>query len=790
MPTSPPFSGQSHANALDDPAPVDENNHSGRSLFQDLVASIVVFLVALPLCLGVAIASGAPPLSGLIAGIIGGVVVGFLSGSHTSVSGPAAGLTAVVAAQIATLGSLDGFLLAVVIAGLIQVALGLCRAGFIASFFPSSVIQGLLSAIGLILILKQFPHLLGHDPDPEGEMAFSQPDSENTFTELMRILGDWHAGAAVIGVISLLVLVAWDRVKIPLLSRLPGPLVVVGLGIALADFFQKLGGPWLIGEDHLVNVPVVKTLSSLPELMVHPDFSRLAEPAIWAAAVTLALVASLETLLNLEAVDKLDPRHRFSPTNRELMAQGAGNMLSGLVGGLPITSVIVRSSVNINAGAQSRLSTVFHGLLLFLCVLLLPGLLGRIPVSCLAAILLLTGFKLASPKVFGKMWQGGKDRFVPFLVTVFAILFTDLLVGVVVGLAVSLGFILASNMRKPLRSQVERHHTGEIRRISLANQVSFLSRGALERALQMANTGTHLLIDASETNYIDSDVLELIREFRDVTGPARGVTVSLRGFRDRFGLPDSIQFQEHVTRELQEKLTWKDVLDLFIEGNRRFHSGNRLPRDLNRQLQATASGQHPLAVVLSCMDSRSPAEILFDLGLGDILSVRIAGNVTSPKLLGSIDYAVTVAGAKLVVVLGHTRCGAIAAAIERNLAPDPDRLPPISNNLLPIISDIREAVVAASDSCRTTGIPTDSEAFRDDVTHRNVVINVKRLLEDSEAVSNLVRQGQLAVVGAVYDVKSGRVEFIKVPGGIPDNEAGLYIPAFQADSARQVVVPG
>lgn len=788
MPTIPPVSGQTHSNPPDAFLSVDGNSVSARSLSRDLLASVVVFLVALPLCLGVALASGAPPLSGLIAGIIGGVVVGLLSGSQASVSGPAAGLTAVVAAQIAALGSLESFLLSLVIAGLIQIALGLCRAGFIASFFPSSVIQGLLSAIGLILILKQFPHLLGHDPDPEGEMAFSQPDSENTFTELMRILGDWHAGAAAIGVFSLVALVAWDKVKIPVLSRLPGPLVVVGLGITLADLFQNLGGPWLIGEDHLVNVPVVKNLSSLPELMVSPDFSRLAEPAIWAAAATLALVASLETLLNLEAVDKLDPQRRFSPTNRELMAQGAGNMLSGLVGGLPITSVIVRSSVNINAGARSRMSTVFHGLLLFLCVLLLPGLLGRIPVSCLAAILLVTGFKLASPKVFSRMWQGGKDRFAPFLVTVLAILFTDLLVGVVVGLAVSLGFILASNMRKPLRSQVERHHTGEIRRISLANQVSFLSRGALDRALQLANPGTHLLIDASETNYIDSDVLEMIREFRDVTGPARGVTVSLRGFRDRFGLPDSIQFQEHVTRELQEKLTWKDVLDLFIEGNRRFQSGNRLPRDFNRQLQATAGGQHPLAVVLSCMDSRSPAEILFDLGLGDILSVRIAGNVTSPKLLGSIDYAVTVAGAKLVVVLGHTRCGAIAAAIERNLAPDPDRLPPISNNLIPIISDIREAVVAASDSSRTTGIPTDSEAFRDDVTHRNVVITVKRLLEDSEAVSNMVHQGQLAVVGAVYDVKSGRVEFIKVPGGIPDNASGLSIPVFQTDSTSQTLV--
>ena len=761
------FFGKATLDALGDVPPVSGRTFSFQTLSKDLTASLVVFLVALPLCLGVALASGAPPLSGLIAGIVGGVVIGCLSGSNTSVSGPAAGLTAVVAAQITALGSMEGFLLALMIAGFIQVGLGLCRAGFIASFFPSGVIQGLLSAIGLILILKQSPHLFGHDPDPEGEMAFSQPDHENTFTELLRIVGDWNLSAASIGLISLTVLIFWDKVRILGLSRLPGPLVVVSLGIMMAEAFKNWGGEWVIGNDHLVSVPVVENLSAIGALLLYPDFTRLAEPAIWTSAITLSLVASLETLLNLEAIDKIDPLHRFSPTNRELMAQGAGNMLSGLLGGLPITSVIVRSSVNINAGAQTRLSAISHGFLLFLCVLLLPEVLGRIPVSCLAAILLFTGFKLASPKVFKKMWQGGKERFIPFMVTVVAIIFTDLLIGVVVGLVVSLGFILASNMRKPLRSMVERHHMGEVRRISLANQVSFLSRGVLDRALQTASQGSHLLIDASETGYIDTDLLDLIREFRDKTGPARGVMVSLRGFRERFGLPDSIQFQEHVTFELQEKLTWKDVMELLVEGNRRFHTGNRLPRDMNRQLKATANGQNPLAVILSCMDSRSPAEILFDLGLGDVLSVRVAGNITGPKLVGSIEYGVSVAGAKLVVVLGHTRCGAVAAAVQRNLATNPEELAPVSGNLQPIISDLREAVAAAAASSKTTGIHAESEAFCDDVTHRNVVITVRRILEDSELILSLVAQGRVAVVGAVYNVLSGKVDFILVPDGLP-----------------------
>ena len=510
---------------------------SPSDLSRDLTAGLVVFLVALPLCLGVALASNAPLLSGVLAGIVGGILVGILSGSHTSVSGPAAGLTAVVAAQIASLGSFEAFLLAVVIAGLIQIALGLARAGFLAAFFPSSVIKGLLAAIGVILILKQIPHVLGHDPDPEGDMAFLQPDDENTFSELGRLLGDIQPGAAVIGLVSIALLVVWDRWRSLKRSNIPAPLVVVLLGVGISLVFRRLGGRWVIEPSHLVQVPVADSLAGFFGLLPTPDFSQWSNPAVYIAAVTIAAVASLETLLNLEAVDKLDPQRRTSTPSRELMAQGIGNVVAGLIGGLPITSVIVRSSVNINAGGRTKLATIVHGVLLLVSVVFLPAWLNLIPLSCLAAILLVTGVKLASPALVRRMWDEGRYQFVPFALTVVAIVLTDLLIGVLIGLAVSIGFILRSNVRRPLRRIVEKHLGGEVVHIELANQVSFLNRAALARVLDEVPRGGHVLLDAQNTDYIDPDVLDLIRDFKEQTAPARGVEVSLLGFRRRVSAP-------------------------------------------------------------------------------------------------------------------------------------------------------------------------------------------------------------------------------------------------------------
>ena len=367
------------------------------TLPRDLTAGLVVFLVALPLCLGVALASNAPLFSGLVAGIVGGILVGLLSGSHASVSGPAAGLTAVVAAQIATLGSFEAFLLAVVLAGLIQIVLGIARAGFIAAFVPSSVIKGLLAAIGVILILKQIPHVLGHDPDPEGDMAFLQPDRENTFSELFAMLGDIHPGAAAIGLAVGRAAGRLGPVEAAEDVARPAPTGGGGAGRRARPVVPAARRAWVIGPSHLVQVPVADSLAEFLGFLRSPDFSQWRNPAVYFAAVTIAAVASLETLLNLEAVDKIDPQQRVSPPSRELLAQGVGNVVSGLLGGLPVTTVIIRSSVNINAGGRTRLATIVHGVLLLVSVVLLPTWLNLIPLSCLAAILLVTGCQAGQP---------------------------------------------------------------------------------------------------------------------------------------------------------------------------------------------------------------------------------------------------------------------------------------------------------------------------------------------------------------------------------------------------------
>lgn len=739
----------------------ESNGVTLSTLPRDLVSGLVVFLVALPLCLGVALASGAPLFSGLVAGVVGGIVVGALSGSHTSVSGPAAGLTAIVAAQIAVLGSFEAFLLAVVIGGVLQIGLGLARAGALSAFFPSSVIKGLLAAIGVILILKQIPHVFGHDSDPEGEMAFQQPDQHNTFSEILTLFqGEIHPGAMVIGLLGVALLLLWDKWKPLKRSGIPGPLVVVLLGVAIHILFQRIGGQWLIGARHLVQVPIAGSPGEFLGFFQTPDFSQLVNPAVYLAGVTIAIVASLETLLNLEAVDKLDPKQRHSPPSRELLAQGLGNMTAGLIGGIPVTSVIIRSSVNVNAGAQTKLSTIFHGILLIGCVMFLPVYLNMIPLAALAAILLVTGFKLASPDLFRQMWAGGRYQFLPFIITLLAIVFTDLLIGIVIGLVVSTLFILNSNLRRPIRRVVETHVGGDVLHIELANQVSFLNRAALEKILRDAPRGTHVLIDASETDFIDPDILALIRDFKTQTAPAHGVEVSLRGFRERYALKDEMCFADYTTRELQDQITSRQVVQILQDGNDRFRTGKRLTRDFGRQVSGTAQGQHPLAVVLSCIDSRAPAELVFDLGLGDIFSVRVAGNVTSDKVLGSMEYGTAVAGAKLILVMGHTRCGAVTASIDLASSTQTATQATGCHNLESIVQEIQQ-VADLSRARSAARMPADEKLlFVDSVARENVLHTVHRIVEQSPTIEALVAEGRVAIVGAMYDVASGQIDFM------------------------------
>lgn len=734
--------------------------YSPASLLRDLTAGTVVFLVALPLCLGIALASNAPLISGIIAGIVAGIVVGLLSGSHVSVSGPAAGLTAVVAAQIAALGSFQAFLLAVVIAGVMQIVLGLVRAEFISAFFPSSVVKGLLAAIGVLLVLKQLPHLLGDDTDPEGEMSFFQPDLETTFSEVLDLPFHIHPGATLIGLSCIALLIVWDLWK-PLRNlNVPIPLAVVALGIAISVLLDQIGSSWAIGPEHLVQVPVAQTLADFFAFQELPDFAQWRNPAVYLAALTIALVASLETLLNLEVIDKLDPKQRTSPRRRELVAQGVGNVTTGLLGGIPIAAVIVRSSLSMNSGSQSKLATIFHGVLLLVSVMTLPTWLNTIPLSCLAAILIVTGAKLASPALVRQMWSEGRYQFVPFAVTVVAIVLTDLLLGILIGMAVSISFILNSNLRRPLRRVVEKHLGGDVLHIELANQVSFLNRASIAKVLDGVPRGGHVLLNAQGTDYIDPDVLDMIRDFQTKTAPARNIDVSFVGFRNKYQLKDQIHYVDYSSRELQANATPAQVLQILKDGNERFRKGQRLNRDLGRQVLATAAGQHPLAVVLSCIDSRTPAELVLDLGVGDIFSVRIAGNITSRKILGSIEYGCAVAGAKLILVMGHTRCGAVSTAVKLYDVSKPVAEATGCQNVETVIGEIQKSIDRDEFARHAHGSDAEKESFTNGIARANVCHSVARLVQESETLAQLVRKGRIAIVGAMYDVTTGDMQFL------------------------------
>lgn len=515
----------------------------------DLAAGLVVFFVALPLCLGIALASGAPLFSGLIAGIIGGIVVGFISKSQLSVSGPAAGLTAIVLGAVTDLGAFDIFLCAVLIAGVVQLALGFLKAGTIANYLPSNVIEGMLAGIGVIIILKQLPHAVGFDRDAAGNFSFLDTSGGNTFASLTGALDFFTAGAVLVALVSIIIMKVWE--KVPALKRikvLPGPLVAVVGGVVLNEIFIRSGSPLAISQEHLVNLPVSEGIGGFFAQFTLPKLSGFLDPRVWTYGLTIAVVASIETLLCIEAVDTLDPRKRYSPPNHELKAQGVGNVLNGLFGGLPITSVIVRSSANVNAGAQTKLSCITHGVLLLVCAAGIPALLNKIPLAVLAAILILTGYKLANPALLKRWWGHGRYQFVPFTVTVVGVVATDLLIGVTLGLIVSVAFILRENQRSAYFFRREKYQQGDIIHIHLAQEVSFLNKAAIKLTLEHLPRGGYVIIDASETVYIDHDVMELIREFNNVKAPERGIRLELVGFRDQYNLSNTLDSQ-HIEIE-------------------------------------------------------------------------------------------------------------------------------------------------------------------------------------------------------------------------------------------------
>ena len=520
------------------------------NLKSDFASGLVVFLVALPLCLGIALASGAPLFAGIISGVIGGIVVGYLSNSHLSVSGPAAGLTAIVLVAITDLGSFNSFLLAVLIAGIIQLALGFIKAGSISNYFPTNVIEGMLAGIGVIIFLKQIPHAFGYDNDFEGDESFLQQDGLNTFSELFSVFNHIQLGSVVITLVSLSILIAWTKVDfLKKMKLVPAALIAVIVGILLNEFFIQSGSSLAITSEHLVSLPVPKTFEELKNIFVTPDFTAITNSKVWIVAFTIAVVASIETLLCIEAADRMDAQKRYTDTNVELKAQGIGNILSALLGGLPMTSVVVRTSANNNAGAKSKMSAIIHGILLLVSVLAIPSLLNKIPLATLAAVLLLVGYKLANPNIIKHFWEKGKYQFIPFMATFIGVVFTDLLKGVTLGIIISIIFVLKGNMKRAYNFRKEEYQEGDIIHIDLAQEVSFLNKAAIKATLNKIPSNSKVVINATDTDYIAHDVLDLIKEFKKIKSKELNISTKLVGFKDAYDIENSDGYKNKVTIE-------------------------------------------------------------------------------------------------------------------------------------------------------------------------------------------------------------------------------------------------
>ncbi len=731
-----------------------------KNFFSQPLAGVVVFLVALPLSLGIALTSGAPLFSGLLGGMIGGLVVGVLSGSQVSISGPSAALASIVAQQISELHSFEAFLLALFFAGIIQVIVGWVRGGFIAEFFPSSVIKGLLTATGILIVLKQIPHLIGYDPVAFGDSAFWEWDGNNTFSAIKCAAVHLQFGALLVGSLSLFFLILSNRVKWVKAIPIPPPLLVVVGAVGVNELLRRWGCSWEIESTHLVQIPKIATPAVFLTALRFPDFSQWVQPGVYTAAIFIAISASLETLLNLEATDKIDPEQRVSPPNRELIAHGVGNMVLGLIGGIPITSAIVRSTANITAGGRTRWATITHGVFLFVSILFLSRWINEIPLAALAAILVIVGMKLVQPQVALSLWHEGLSQFAPFVVTIAAIIFTNLLFGILIGLGVGLLFLLHNNLYRPIHQVLERHAAGDVLRIELANQVSFLNRPSLMKALDAVPSKSHLFIDARGTDYIDPDIISLIRDFLQSKAKVRNITVSLLGFQKKYKrIKDVVRFIDYSTRELQSKLLPEQVLVIMKEGNERFWQGRPLQRDLRRQMQKTSEGQYPMGVILSCIDSRAPVEMIFDAGLGDFFSVRMAGQVANHKELASMEYSCVVAGAKLILVLGHSSCGAVGAALEFYQQQTTAQQATGCEHLDSLLQEIQQSIDPSTPVNFSSA--EEKKIWVDDLARRHVSATIGFIRNESFSLRRLEEEGVIKIIGAFYNVSTGRVEFLR-----------------------------
>ncbi|WP_454780551.1 bifunctional SulP family inorganic anion transporter/carbonic anhydrase [Legionella sp. WA2022007384] len=714
----------------------------------DFVAAIVVFLVAIPLCLGIALASGAPLFSGILSGVIGGIVVGCLSGSHVSVSGPAAGMAAVVVAAIAQLGDFNTFLVALFLAGILQVVIGSLRAGFVADYVPSNVVQGLLCAIGILLIIKQLPLAFTLSADfNELKMHLLETAEEITLSPILALYQHINTGAMLITILSLSTLIYFDMTKNKILKEIPAPILVVILGVLLNELFQWTDSSMIQNSPQLVNIPQTDNFRELFNKLEYPHWAALTNPKVYLYAFIIGIVASLETLLNLKAGEKLDKKRRHASSNRELVAQGVGNMTAGLIGGIPVTSVIVRTSINIQAGSKSKISAILHGVFIFFAVMLIPGTLNKIPLSSLAAILIYTGYKLNKPSIYRSIYAQGSDRFIPFIATVISIIVFNLLTGILIGLSVSLFYILKSNSQARINILKEIHPTGEINRLMLPQQMTFLNKAALVAELDSIPRESQLIIDARYSQYIDKEITELLKEFKEEQAPNKKIALNLIGFKENYKIHNYIDFINVTTYDVQSHLSPAQVLNILYEGNQRFLNDTPIHRSNQLDIKLTAKGQHPIAIVLGCIDSRVPVETIFDMSFGDVFCVRVAGNVVNNDVLASIEYACHVVGVKLIIVLGHTRCGAIQSAcdgVEKG-------------HITELLNKIKPAINAENET--ETNRHSKNKTFVDNVTELNIAHTMQEIYDRSSILHDMIEQNDIAIVGAIYNVQTGKVHY-------------------------------
>jgi carbonic anhydrase len=722
------------------------NNSLLANLKYDLPAGIAVFLIAIPLSLGIALASGAPLFSGLIAGIISGLVVAPLSGSSLGISGATAGIAVIVWAAIDKLG-FGGFLLALLMAGVFQIIMGLSKAGVIAYYFPSSVINGMLTGMGIILFLKQIPHAMGYDRDYEGDTSFYQADSYSSFSELAHMVDFSSPAAVMIALVSLAILILWEQpfMKKQRFSQLfKGALIAIIAAVLINEGLQNYYPELALSGNHLVMIPVLNNASDLLNQLHSPDFSQFGNPAVYLTALTLAVVASLKTLLSVEAVDKMDPYKRVTPTNRELIAQGIGNFCSGLIGGLPLAQVIVRSSVGVQSGAKTKATAIIGGLLLLFAVLFIPTLLNKIPLASLASVLLVVGYKLIRPSVFATMYKAGMYHFIPFFVTILGMIFTDLLFGLVIGLVAALFSILLENYKSPF--YFNESHIGNKTILKFSEHISFLNKANIQKTLEQLPDHSEVVIDATRSKYIDYDVFEIIENFK-IEAKRKHIKLTIENLRG-FGVLEPVENARAPTYDTQKALTPAKVLELLKEGNQRFVNNLESNRNLLEQINDTRQGQFPIAIILSCMDSRTSVELIFDQGLGDVFSARVAGNVINDDILGSMEYACKIAGSKLIVVLGHSHCGAVKGACANV---ELDHLSGLLHKIKPAVDAVHAEEPAE--------ITTDHDLLVQKVADKNVQLTVEQIKSKSPVLDAMLKSGEIGIVGGMYNIETGTVQF-------------------------------